>query len=167
MTVTYEAIESKTLVSTATDVTFTVIPSTYTDLILVNSIQMNGSQANVFIQLGNGSIDTGSNYSDTYMSGSGTTATSGRDSSSTRIFFTNNSYPQTSTRNMSIMHFQNYANTTTNKTVLIRSSNIAIGTDVVVGLWRSTAAINQIKIYPSNNSFEVGSTFSLYGIKAE
>jgi hypothetical protein len=166
MPVTYEPIATYTLPSAQSDYTFTSISSAYTDLVLVTQIIMNGSQANVFLQMGNGSIDTGSNYSETYMSGSGSSATSGRDSSSTRIFFTNTSYPQTTTRNMSVMHFQNYANTTTNKTVLIRSSNAAVGTDAVVGLWRSTSAINTIKIYPSNNSFDTGSTFTLYGIKA-
>lgn len=163
---TYTPIESKVLSSTSTGVTFNTIPSTYTDLVLVVQSIMNGSQANLFLQMGNGSIDTGSNYSETYISGNGTTATSGRDVSSTRIFFTNNSYPQTTTWNTSVFNFQNYSNTSTYKSVLIRSNNAAIGTDATVGLWRSTSAINQIKIYPSNNAFEIGSTFTLYGIAA-
>jgi len=166
-TSTYEPIESKVLASTATDVTFISIPSTYTDLVLVCSIQMNGSQANAFVAVGNGSIDTGANYSYTILSGNGSTATSVRDSNDTRgFFFTNNSYPQTTNRNMTVMNFQNYSNTTTYKTVLIRSGNSALGTDAEVGLWRSTSAINRIKVYPTNNAFEVGSTFTLYGIKA-
>jgi hypothetical protein len=168
MTVTYESITSQTLVATASDVTFTSIALTYTDLILVCQIQMSGAQANVFVQVGNGTIDTGSNYSYTILSGNGSSASSDRGSNDTRgIFFTNNSYPQTSTFNMNTMNFQNYSNTTTNKTILIRSNNAAIGTDATVGLWRSTSAINTIKIYPTNNVFAIGSTFSLYGIKAE
>ena len=167
MASTYTPIESKVLVSTATDVTFTSISTTYTDLILVCSIQMNGAQANVFTQVGNGTIDTGANYSYTIISGNGSTATSVRDSNDTRGFFsTNTSYPQTTNRNMTVMNFQNYSNTATYKTVLIRSGNSAIGTDAEVGLWRSTSAINRIKVYPTNNAFEVGSTFTLYGIKA-
>jgi hypothetical protein len=166
MTATYDKIATQTLGSTATDVTFSTISGTYTDLVLVADILMSGSQANLFLQLGNGSADTGSNYSDTFLSGSGSAASSGRDSSQSRIFFTNNSYPQTSTRNLSIIQIMNYSNTTTNKTVLIRSNNAAIGTDATVGLWRSTAAITVVKIYPANNSFAIGSTFTLYGIKA-
>ena len=167
MASTYTPIESKVLVSTATDVTFTSISTTYTDLILVCSIQMNGAQANVFTQVGNGTIDTGANYSYTIISGNGSTATSVRDSNDTRGFFsTNTSYPQTTNRNMTVMNFQNYSNTATYKTVLIRSGNSAIGTDADVGLLRSTSAINRIKVYPTNNAFEVGSTFTLYGIKA-
>jgi hypothetical protein len=168
MTTTYESIESKTLVSTATDITFTDISGTYTDLVLISDILMSGAQANCFVQVGNGTIDTGSNYSYTILSGNGSTASSDRGSNDTRgIFFTNNSYPQTTTRNLTIMSFQNYSNTTTNKTILFRSNNAALGTDAIVGLWRSTSAINRIKVYPTNNSFASGSTFSLYGIKAE
>jgi hypothetical protein len=163
---TYVALETQTLTSTAASVTFSSISQAYTDLVLVAQNRMNGSQANLLIRVGNGSIDTGSNYSETYLSGNGTSASSGRDSNATYIFFTNASYPQTtdSSKNFSIHNFQNYSNTTTNKTVLSRSSNAAIGTDAVVGLWRSTSAINTIRIFPSNNSFEIGSTFTLYGI---
>jgi len=60
----------------------------------------------------------------------------------------------------------NYSNTTTNKTVIGRH-NGASGPVASVGLWRNTAAINSIRI--SNSSavnFTIGSTFSLYGIKA-
>lgn len=163
---TYTPIATQTLVATSSGVTFSSISGSYTDLVLVSQNYMNGSQANLFIQVGNGSVDTGTNYSETYLSGSGTAASSGRDTSQSRIFFTNVSYPQTTTFNMSIHNFQNYANTTTYKTILSRSNNSAIGTDAVVGLWRSTSAINTIKIYPSNNAFEIGSIFTLYGIAA-
>ena len=164
MPATYEPIATQTLGATAADVTFSSISGSYTDLVLITQNKMNGSQANLRIQVGNGSVDTGSNYSDTYLSGNGTSATSGRDSSVNHIFFTNVSYPQTTTFNFSIHNFQNYSNTTTYKTVLSRSNNSAIGTDAVVGLWRSTSAINIIKIFPANNNFETGSTFTLYGI---
>jgi len=165
---TYTPIATQTLVATSSGVTFSSISGSYTDLVLIAQNYMNGSQANLFIQVGNGSVDTGTNYSETYLSGNGTAASSGRDTSQSRIFFTNTSYPQTSdsSKNFSIHNFQNYANTTTYKTVLSRSNNSAIGTDAVVGLWRSTSAINTIKIYPANNAFEIGSTFTLYGIAA-
>jgi len=163
---TYEPIATNTLVATSSGVTFSSISGSYTDLVLVSQNYMNGSQANLRIQVGNGSVDTATNYSETYLSGNGTTASSGRDSNVSHIFFTNTSYPQTTTFNMSIHNFQNYANTTTYKTILSRSNNADIGTDAVVGLWRSTSAINTIKIFPSNNLFEIGSIFTLYGIAA-
>lgn len=163
---TYTPIATTTLSATATDVTFSSISGSYTDLILIAQNLMSGSQANLFLQVGNNTLDTSTNYSDTFLTGNGSAAGSGRDGSASRIFFTNNSYPQTSTWNTSIYHFMNYSNATTFKTVLIRSNNAAIGTDAVIGSWRSTNAINIIKIYPSNNSFNVGSTFTLYGVKS-
>jgi hypothetical protein len=69
-----------------------------------------------------------------------------------------------------IINIQNYSNTTTYKTALLRS-NLATGTypgvDAFVGLWRSTSAITSITILPASNNLLSGSTFTLYGIKAE
>jgi len=69
------------------------------------------------------------------------------------------------------MNFMDYANTTTNKTVLIRySTNIASSqsANARVGLWRSTSAINYIRLETnaSPQVFETGSIFTLYGVKA-
>jgi hypothetical protein len=57
------AIATTTLGSSTATITFSSISSAYTDLVLVTQNYMNGSQANLFIQVGNGSIDTGANYS--------------------------------------------------------------------------------------------------------
>jgi hypothetical protein len=67
----------------------------------------------------------------------------------------------------SIIHIMNYANTTTNKTVISRAngtgSNSYVG--ISVGLWRSTAAITSINISPYNNQgIASDGTFNLYGI---
>ena len=61
----------------------------------------------------------------------------------------------------------NYSNTTTNKTVILRNNYPAVATWAVVGLWQNTAAINEISLYPEVASWLSGSTFTLYGIKAE
>jgi hypothetical protein len=65
----------------------------------------------------------------------------------------------------------NYSNTLTYKPILHRNGAAATGTDAFAGLWRSTAAITQIDLYahynlPTSNVFNVGSTFTLYGIAA-
>jgi hypothetical protein len=165
MPTTYEPIATTTLTTSATEVEFTSISGSYTDLVFV--VQTKGTaQANTLLRVGNGSLDTGSNYSETFLSGNGSAASSARETNQTYYYFTYASYHQSNTFNTSIHHFMNYSNTTTNKTILSRSNNPAIGTDAVVGLWRSTSAINIIRIYPANNSFDTGSTFTLYGIKA-
>lgn len=158
---TYEAIATQTLGSGVTNLTFSSIPSTYTDLILV----CNGNtaaNANNYLQF-NG--DSGSNYSATRLSGDGSAASSARSTSATQILLDGFGYWTTGYSANKIIHIMNYANTTTNKTVLTRANNASIGTDAIVGLWRSTAAITSIR-FNSDSTLQTGSTFSLYGIKA-
>jgi len=161
MPVTYEAIATQTLGSGVTNLTFSSIPSTYTDLILV----CNGNtaaNANNYLQF-NG--DNGSNYSATRLSSDGSAASSARSTSATQILLDGFGYWTTGYNANKVIHIMNYANTTTNKTVLTRANNSAIGLDAIVGLWRSTAAITSIR-FNSDSTLQTGSTFSLYGIKA-
>ena len=156
--------------------TFTSIPQTYTDLILVTSFAGNypsNDRSQLGIQVGNGSVDTGSNYSVTSMTGNGSTATSSRNTSLNQLSLATFPLGPSSSlqQNDLIVHFQNYSNTTTNKTVLARatqmnSSNNTPSTVAEVGLWRSTSAIDTIKIkdYADLYYFYAGTTFSLYGI---
>jgi hypothetical protein len=162
---TYDKIDKYTVTGSnllgTTGVTFTSIPSTYTDLVLVQDTTLTAA-AIAFLQVNS---DTGSNYSRTTLSGNGTSAASSRQSSQTQI--STDVVHMTSTRGTYILNFQNYSNSTTYKTVLIRNNNTAFGTEATVGLWRNTAAITSIKCYLDRaESYVVGSTFTLYGIKA-
>ena len=69
-------------------------------------------------------------------------------------------------QNNAIVQFQNYSNTTTYKTVLSRGNNASNLVEAFVGLWRSTSAITAIDIKTQSGNFSIGSTFTLYGIKA-
>jgi hypothetical protein len=164
---TYEPIATTTLGSASATVSFTGISSSYTDLVLVISAADNAG-ANVYLQMGNGSIDTGSNYSDTILTGNGTTAYSARDTSQTKILYAYEGTPPTSPSfGTYIIQFMNYSNTTTYKTVLSRANSASSGVDAIVGLWRSTSAINQIQLSAQGaTTYSVGSTFTLYGIKS-
>ena len=159
---TYEPIASQTLGSAAATVTFSSIPQGYTDLVLVANL-ISTSSARVKVRVGNGSIDTGSNYSYTILVGNGTSASSGRESSITELNYYWNAIP--SGWSNYIIQFQNYSNATTYKTVLGRGNSTAVETFANVGLWRSTSAINIIEIRANTGSFDTGSTFSLYGIQ--
>jgi hypothetical protein len=168
---TYVALATNTLSSATASVTFSSISAAYTDLVLV----FNGYNATVdggspFIRFNS---DTTTNYSYTWLSGDGTTASSGRDTSKAQIGLNLvTGWDTTSTQpGMNIVHIMNYANTTTYKTVLGRSSLASAtypGTEAVVGLWRKTPeAINTILISLSaGGTFAIGTTFSLYGILA-
>lgn len=169
MTATYEPISTQTLGTAVSDVFFTSIPQTYTDLVLVIS-----SNASSNTQTGYRlNSDNGNNYSETRISGDGTTARTTRTGSDTFARLDWYGGADSTGRNVLIAHFFNYSNATTTKTVLSRGDNaggLIAGTTAVSSLWRKTplAAITSINILTSSGgTFSVGSTFTLYGIKAE
>jgi len=174
MAKTYDPIATQTLGAAVASVTFSSISGAYTDLVLIANMQSSGSAYNnmnyPLIQF-NG--DTANNYSYTSLfarnTGSSDTAVSERSSNvngiktlaNTSVIFSPN-----------IIHIQNYSNTTTYKTVINRGAG-ANGTTAVdgtlanAGLWRNTAAINQVTIIAGGGfNHNIGSIFTLYGIKA-
>jgi hypothetical protein len=167
---TYEPIATNTLGSNATSVTFSSITGTYTDLILITSAPTVGGGNNSRGYRFELNSDTGTNYSQTWLSNSTSTPTSTRESSQTRGRIGGISESASDVTTV-ITTFLNYSNTTTFKTVLSRSSNLNTNGDTNVfagvSLYRSTSAITAIKLTMSDNSnFVTGSVFTLYGIKA-
>ena len=156
MPATYEPISTTTLGSTASSVTFSSIPGTYTDLVLVTSNTSSAGLGGVYLDQING--DTGTNYSSTKIFGTGSTAGSDRNTSDTGV----NIALSNSTQCNNIFHFLNYSNTTTFKTVLARGNSAGGQTRASVALFRSTAAITSFRL--SGVTFDAGSTFTLYGI---
>lgn len=161
MPTTYEPIATINGTGSSGVITFSSITGTYTDLILVAVSANTSAATNMTIQI-NG--DTGSNYSRTLINGNGTSATSNRNSNETRIFFGDVGNP--SIPSVNTIHFMNYSNTTTFKTVFGRYGEADIQTGAVVGLYRSTSAITSITLNSQSNNFTTASTFTLYGIKA-
>lgn len=153
---TYTPIATTTLGSNAGSVTFSSIPSTYTDIIAVCNIKLS-SGSTIYTQV-NG--DNGNNYSKTSLEGENGVASSSRNSNINSPLF---GYSGSTTAvGNTIINYQNYANTTTYKTFIGRGNY----TDYVVAsvaLWRNTAAITSILI---GGSFATGSTFTLYGVKS-
>ena len=166
MSSTYEAIATSTLGSAQSTITFTSISQSYTDLIAI----FNGSNSGTtqyFLQVGNGSIDTGSNYSTAGLTGNGSSPLSTSYSNETvgvraDLYATGGGNIKNT-----IFQLNNYSNSNIFKTILIRSSLPVSETVACAGLWRSTSAINTVRLTCSGGNFETGSTFTLYGIKAE
>jgi hypothetical protein len=98
------------------------------------------------------------------MYGYGSTAFSQRLSNQTEVYLSFAGFP-TATFAPTIVHFMNYANTTTNKTFVSRGGYSPDYADTSVGLWRNTAAISSMTLY-AGTSFDTGCTFTVYGIKA-
>jgi hypothetical protein len=162
MPITYTPIATTTLGSSSSSITFSSIPSTYTDLVIViNGQGSNRVDANV--RVGNGTVDSGTNYSRTGLSGNGTAASSYNVANETAWLV---DAVAESGGSMAIVQIMNYANTTTNKSALSRIASSISYARAVTYLWRSTAAINIITISAPSSTYLAGSTFTLYGIKA-
>ena len=161
---TYTPLATQTLGSAAASVTFSSIPATYTDLVLVfTGKNTTGATYGLLLQY-NG--DTTSNYSSTLLWGNGSTASSFRYTTSYNGVFTG--WAGSTNFSPIIINIQNYANTTTYKTTLSRSSDAGDRVATTVGLWRATpAAINSIVVqFEPTANIATGSTLTLYGIAA-
>lgn len=163
---TYEPIATYTLGSTATSYTFSSIPSTYTDLVLVANVQLTSSGQSLLYQF-NG--DTGNNYYLTILKGNGTSATSDQRSSVSYQLAAgwDAGLPTSTSFATAIINISNYSNSTTYKTSLALGSNAA-GGDVTrtVNIWSNTNSITSITVYTGIGNIASGSNFTLYGIKA-
>lgn len=159
---TYEPIQTTSLPSGGTSVTFSSIPQTYTDLILIiNSIIASGEDAHGLQFNG----DTASNYSATGLIGSGSAVASYRGSNAVKI----DGGRVGTSWSTSILNIMNYSNTSTFKTVISRGNSTSSGSYVTLGvaMWRNTTAITSIAVSVFNNqSMSAGTTFTLYGVKS-
>lgn len=160
---TYVALQTQTLASAASSVTFSSIPQGYTDLIIV-AAGLGSGNTGVGMQF-NG--DTTSTYSATFLEGNGSSASSERQSNTNYIRVAWNALWDASTQSNLEIAVQNYSNTTTYKTSINRANNSGRVTGATVGLWRSTAAITSIKLETVSANFAAGSTFTIYGIASQ
>lgn len=162
----YKSIMSIVLGSTASTVTFNNIPQTYSDIILVANFGRSAADTGSWFRVNN---DSGTNYCTTNISGTGTSAISGKDFSVNvgRYF---RSLSNQTTNNSIIMDFMNYANPNIYKTILTRggtSAGTGSGTEANVNVWRSTSPITSISLITSTGTYSSGSVFNLYGLSKE
>jgi hypothetical protein len=161
---TYTPIASTTLGSDTSTIDFSSIPSTYTDLILVcDQVQSNVAGSSINDGRFRFNDDTGTNYSQTRISGDGSAASSARLSNEDILYVGVIPQASNTTKALNILQIMNYANTTTFKTVLCRANGGGF-VRANVGLWRSTSAITKISIIYPSQLYKAGSTFTLYGI---
>lgn len=162
---TYVPLDKVTVSGTVSSITLTGISQSYTDLVLVSSY---GSGNTMYMQFNNDTSGSSTNYSNTVLYGNGTSASGARNTSTYRTYYAGYWVGSDTTlgTNVAITHLQNYANTTTYKSIISRSSQATQESDAIVGMWRSTAAISSITIGVTSGNLTVGSTFALYGIAA-
>jgi hypothetical protein len=159
---TYEPIATTTLGSVSNTITFSGIPSTYTDLriVLVGRTSVPQEGQTMFWYY-NGS--TAGNYSNVILSGNASSPYSANftNASYFRCNGFNGTYPSVIS-----MDIFSYAGST-NKTCLLQVSTefYTFGqVQRIVGLWRQTSAITSVTVeYPE---MQVGTMATIYGIKA-
>ena len=164
----FESISSQTLASSTATITFSSIPQEYKELqVRFNAIMFDAGDV---IQL-RFNEDTAANYRYHMIRGNNTSVVAssvGSAQSQTRIF--GGSYGTLTTYpNVGIVDIIDYASTTKYKTVRTISganNNVAASGEINLnsGLWMSTAAVTSLTLLSGVN-FNIGSTFSLYGIK--
>jgi P2-related tail formation protein len=164
-TPTYTPLATVTLASSASSVTFSSIPATYRDLILVANYQNSGLSSATRLRV-NG--DSGSNYNGVWMIGTGSAAQAGPESNQTSARVGGaNSGPHNTFSNTLLFSFMDYQATDKHKTILSRFGSANTETQATASRWASTSAITSIYVFDVlGQTFQTGSTFSLYGVIA-
>ena len=170
MTTTYEKIATTTLSSATNSITFSSITASYTDLRLV--LTTTGISASDYIYMRFNADGAGvSTYSSTHLYGGGASAGSFKWNSTNGIHMHGIGALTTTPNVLITTDIFSYAGST-NKTLLGTYSSDNNGSGYAgrfSGLWRSTSAINEIKVFCSSagTNLNSGTTMTLYGIKAE
>lgn len=151
------ALYSTTLAAATSSVTIAGIPTTgYRDLRLVVNAYGPGGD-NSYCRF-NG--DSGSNYPQVYMYGNGSSAASSASTWAELYLGTLGTAMTTNT-----LDIFDYSQVDKHKATLVRGSDTTAYVQARAGRWASTAAVTSITIL-CGGTYSIGSTFSLYGIKA-
>jgi hypothetical protein len=167
---TFELISSVTVPSAQTTISFTSIPSTFTDLVLKVSARWTGNNGG---PVGIGMQMNTTNHSARFVYGTGSSAASG---STTPSWTTNGGFigwiPDSSATSNTFGNFEIYLPSYTSSnyksfsldTVTENNATLA-NAGLLAGLWSNTAAITSITIDGNGSTFVTNSTAYLYGIK--
>jgi hypothetical protein len=157
-TPTYTLIDSVTLGSSASSVSFTGISGTGKgDLVLVCSMQNTVGNGSLNLRI-NG--DSGSNYSYIRMFGSSQSTYSYFGDSSTIGNFG-------ASASNSLVQFMDYSATDKHKSIVSRTNDANYLVSAYGNRWASNSAITSFVVYPAGNAFTSGSTFHLYQLVSE
>lgn len=170
---TYTLISSNVLTSSAASVTFSAIPSTYTDLVLRMSVRANSNITINTIKLtANNNTSSVYSYTRLYADSGGNNIYSTRSSNNTSIGvqFADDNGNTSNTFGSIEIYIPSY---TANQNKPISSFGVAEdnvsgngGISAMASLFRSTTAISSLEIGNySTTLFNAGSSFYLYGIK--
>jgi len=167
---TYQLISSNVLTTTTASVTFSAIPSTYTDLALRISARNDDNTTIMGIRF-NGITTT--TYSSVILRGSGSAASSlSYDTTRTQLFQQDGVEPSTMTANTFVnaeLYIPSYT-ASQNKPIsgfTVTEDNATTSfISSIAHLWQNTAAITSINLFSNGGNLVSGSSFYLYGVKS-
>lgn len=166
-TPTYTPLANVTLGSPAASVTFSSIPATYRDLLIVfsgfGSTELRGRTR---LNSNSGPI-----YTYRRMSGTGAAASDATATSQSSAFLSE-IISATATRNLQMqINIFDYSATNKHKTILSRAGAViqyesGSGTELFSNRWANTSAVTSVQILTSTGNWASGTTAALYGIIA-
>jgi hypothetical protein len=154
-TPTYTPVATVTLASSAATVTFSNIPATYRDLILV--VSATGGNYSYFTING---LST-SIYNRVRMQGNGTSTFTSTGNATVGFMA-----DLTTQRTAEVHHFIDYSATDKHKSILSRNNTPDVNTVAQAHRVATTNAITSISIAAEASTFGISSTFNLYGVIA-
>ena len=168
---TYTLISSNVLTSSAASVTFSAIPSTYTDLVLKGSARSTRVDLEGELKLTFNS-DTSTNYSKVKLEGNGAGVSTYADTNISYFqtrFYSPAANSTSNTFGSFDMYIPIYTSTSNKPFYLDNTSegNIVdpIDRSATAGLYRGASGISSINIEVYAGNLASGSSFYLYGIK--
>jgi len=148
----------------ATNIEFTSIPNTYTNLIILTSLRgtSNGWQGwNLYFN------NTNTNLTNRYLLGDGSSPASGNFSAGYggTVPGTNTTANTFDNSNIYIPNYISSNNKSYSADNVAENNATSAYQNLITGLWSNTSAITQITLYPQAGNFAQYSTATLYGIK--
>lgn len=157
-TPTYIPLATVTLGTTAASVTFSSIPSSFRDLVVVTQGRSTTGTPDIIYRL-NG--DSSGSYSRVYMGGSSGGTFFGTDAGANGLW----GFVDSTTAVSGLVQIMDYSATDKHKTILSRASFGAATVIAYAGRYAQTTAVTTVAlICGSGTTFAAGSSFNLYGI---
>ena len=149
------ALATVTLQASTPTVTFSGIPNTYRDLILVVRV----FQPAIAVIGCTFNADSASNYSWVNMRGNGSNAASGSGTLAySPIFYAGNPI-----NGVGIVQIMDYSATDKHKTTLVTDTTDNNAAGAIATRWARLDPISTVSVASVGSTFSAGSTFSLYG----
>jgi len=170
MPATWTKIASTTTTNSANYITFTSIPNTYTDLMVMGRTGSTGNSGGYSQKiLFNGGVSANYNTLDMYITGVSPIQPVS-DLTGANFYLDYAILTDAALRNVVMCHIFNYADTSMKKGSVQRQGRglgTGPGSEILTNSWESTSAIDsiQIRLFPTSVNWLDGSVMSLYGIK--